>query len=55
MSRCAGIAVQVEMSQETNDSKPTETDVKNTPPEEKNVDRDGRERMPNQQTGSKDK
>jgi hypothetical protein len=33
--------------------KPTERDVKNTKEEEKNVDRDGHERQPNQHTTQK--
>lgn len=33
--------------------KPTEKDVKNTKEEDKNVDRDGRERQPNQHTDKK--
>jgi hypothetical protein len=33
--------------------KPAEGDVKNTKEEEKNLDRDGRERQPNQQTDRK--
>jgi hypothetical protein len=35
------------------DPKPTETDVNQTPEEEKNLDRDGRERQPNQHTNDK--
>ena len=33
--------------------KPTEDEVNNTPEHEKNVDRDGGERQPNQQTDRK--
>lgn len=32
---------------------PTETDVKNTPEDQQNLDRDGGERQPNQQSDSK--
>jgi hypothetical protein len=48
-----GIGVYAGMSDPKQDPKPTQTDVQNTPPEEQNVDRDGRERMPNEQTDNK--
>jgi hypothetical protein len=35
------------------DPKPTETDVENTPEQDQNLDRDGRERQPNQQSDKK--
>lgn len=41
------------MDEQKQDPKPTETDVQNTPEHEQNVDRDGGERMPNQQTNEK--
>lgn len=41
------------MSEKKPDPKPTETEVKNTPEREQNVDRDGRERMPNEHTDTK--
>lgn len=43
-------------SPETNpkpSDKPTENDVRNTDEDEKNLDRDGRERQPNQHTDHK--
>lgn len=40
------------MAQDKN-PKPTEEDVKRTPAENQSVDRDGRERQPNEQTDEK--
>ena len=41
------------MAEPKTNPKPTEEDVRKTKEEEKNVDRDGGERQPNQQTDKK--
>lgn len=43
----------MDMADKQPSPKPTEDDVVHTGEEEKNVDRDGRERQPNQQTDQK--